>query len=161
MKEIKPIHRIVATELAKGRALRAICDDLDLNYHSWTAIVTAPLFKNEIQILSKSLAEKELDYAADDPVRKRIIEERERSVDRLAKERDNFDAELAGASSNTRIKASATLLELSGDFIKEKDEQKAPLVVINLNKEIAQQIMASQKPDVMPLNFTLKELATP
>jgi hypothetical protein len=125
IQNLKPIHSVVARELALGIPLRDICKSRNLVYESWTQITTSSLFRSEIARIQREIENDVIDHHVNDPVRLRLQNAGIAAADRMISEIDNFDDGKAA----TRISAAVSTLEILGY---KKQEQKN-VIVLNLS----------------------------
>lgn len=155
LQKLKPLHKVVAREMAMGASLRDICDNRGLNISTWRQITTCALFLQEVERVGREIENEDIDDFVRDPVRLKLKNARFQAASRLVEEIDNFDKENTGASANTRLIAAKTVLEASGDL---KAQETGPTVVINLQESVLKQVMGESKPlPPAPKVFTLSE----
>lgn len=120
--------------MAQGHKLKAICVKYNLNFESWCGLVQSDMFKEELAKMEQEFHELSLSQALEDPAVQALRSEAVKSVERLAKERDNFSAE-DGASASTRIASSDKLLShFLGINKKKGDQEQQPIIQINLSQ---------------------------
>lgn len=158
LKKLKPLHKVVARELAMGIPLRDICEARGLNKATWSQITNCELFLQEVQRIQAQVEDEEIDDFVRDPVRLKLRTARMVAANRLVEEVDNFDKEETGATSQSRLTAAKTILEVNGDL--KSHEDKAPTLIIQLAESVLNTVMNNTQNNFlgnMPKNFTLSE----
>ena len=156
--KLSNVHSAVARELAVGIPLDKICETRGLLLSSWRNITGAPLFRAKVKELQVEIEDQMIDDHCSDPTLLTLRNESLASAKLLIEERDNYDKEDSGATSNTRIKAAGMILELNG--YGRKEEAPGTTVVINLSPDKLTALKEAQgsKPSVFEADFTEESL---
>ena len=141
-------HRICARYLACGIALEEICSEFGWNLTTWRQIVNSPLFKQELNRLSKEIEDKIIEDSVRDPVLLRLRTASLSAAKLLESEVRNFDSKI-GATASSRIKAAAEILDRTGYNHPEKVEE-ASIIHIHLGQEQLNSIRNKKVIDIQP-----------
>lgn len=129
MQSLNTRHRMVARELALGRRLKEVCEEMDLKLSTWQQIASKPLFKAEVQRIAQEIEKEMIQAAGEDPVRRFAKSKALPAVNLLAEEMTNDDP--SQANSNSRQNAAKALLSLGG-YSASQPQTQVNLAAVNI-----------------------------
>lgn len=134
LQRLKPLHAIVARELALGASLLDICNARGLNFSSWRQVVTSELMKQEIVRIQEQVEREVIDEHITDPVAIRIKNAALPAANRLVTEIDNIE----DGKPQTRISAATSILEMGGY----KQQEQKNVIVLNIGESKLNSLMS-------------------
>lgn len=139
---LKPIHSIVARDLALGLSLVDICRNRGLNYNSWNQQTSSELFKQEVLRIQHEIEDAMIEDHVNDPTLATLRSATLSAAQRLKTEIDNLE----DGKPSTRISAAQATLELTGY----KKQEAKNVIVLNLSEAKLRSIQEASPLEAQP-----------
>ena len=151
--DLKPIHHIVAHDMALGLKLTEICRARNLTYASFQQVKKTPEFQNVMNEYMAELQDRQANLHIEDPVLAIFNASKTNAATRIVEEMESFGED---STSTSRQKAANSVLDRIGYSSNNTQEaQKVVNIHLSETKQTFLQISSSDKEEI-PDNITIR-----